>query len=100
MDDEVARREGFAAAFAMAPLTSSYVHAMLRDWLDAVAPGRGRIDGVQVRLRHPFLRGRTLTVAGTVVAVDGERITVEVRADDDHGARVAEGEAVVVVRAG
>ena len=56
MDDEVARREGFPAAFAMAPLTFSYVQAMLRDWLGE----QGRIVKVAIQLRSPFLRGRTL----------------------------------------
>ena len=69
MDDEVARREGFPGAFAMAPLTFSYVQTMLREWVGA----QGRIVTVAIRLRSPFLRGRTLTATGEVREVD--RIT-------------------------
>ena len=97
MDDEVARREGFPAAFAMAPLTFSYVQTMLRDWIG----GDGRIVDVKIQLRSPFLRGRTLTATGCVTAVRrGDAVTlvdVDVWADDDLGSRLVQGTATVAL---
>lgn len=97
IDDEVARHEGFPAAFAMAPLTFSYFQIMLREWIGDA----GRVETVEMRLRSPFYRGRTLTVTGTVTSVaaaagGGVRIEADVWADDDEGTRIAEGRAVVV----
>ena len=60
LDDEVGRREGFAAAFIMAPLEHAYLHAMLRQWME----GRGRVHRLDIRLRRPLLRGRWLTAGG------------------------------------
>ncbi len=99
MDDEVARREGFPGAFAMAPLTFSYVQTMLREWVGE----QGRIVTVDIRLRSPFLRGRTLTATGEVRQVhrDGDEVLVEVDvwADDDLGTRLVQGSATVAVPA-
>jgi hypothetical protein len=97
MDDDVGRHEGFDAAIGMAPLTFSYAQAMLREWLGE----DGRIVSLTIRLRSPFLRGRTLTLAGEVREVrreDDELIAdVEVWADDDLGVRIVLGEARVAV---
>jgi hypothetical protein len=98
MDDDVAHHEGFAAAFAMAPLTFSYVQTMLRTWVG----DRGRVESVEIRLRSPFLRDRTLTASGVVTSVsagaDGHhRVEADVWADDDTGTRLVEGRAVVVL---
>jgi len=97
MDDAVAQHEGFPGAFAMAPLTFSYVQTMLRDWLD----GDGRIVRVAIELRRPFLRGRTLTATGTVVSAREEAgetlLDLEVWADDDEGTRLVQGTAVVAL---
>ena len=99
LDDEVARREGFPGAFAMAPLTFSYVQTMLREWVGE----QGRIVAVDIRLRSPFLRGRTLTATGEVRRVHrgGDEVLVEVDvwADDDHGTRLVQGSATVTVPA-
>jgi acyl dehydratase len=99
LDDEVARREGFPGAFAMAPLTFSYVQTMLREWVGE----QGRIVTVDIRLRSPFLRGRTLTAAGEVRQVhrDGDDVLVEIDvwADDDLGTRLVQGSATVAVPA-
>src|SRR5262245_23906663 len=55
LDDDVARYEGFDAAFIMAPLEHAYLHAMLRRWMGP----RGRVQSLSIRLRRPLLRGRT-----------------------------------------
>ncbi len=99
MDDEVARHEGFPSAFAMAPLTFSYVQAMLRDWVG----DQGRIVSVAIRLRAPFLRGRLLTATGVVTALrpHGDELLVDadVWADDDEGTRLVVGTATVALAA-
>lgn len=101
MDDDIARHEGFAAAFAMAPLTFSYVQTMLRTWVG----DRGRVESVAIRLRSPFLRGRTLTASGvvTTLTTDGDghrRVEADVWADDDTGARLVDGHAVIRLESG
>ena len=100
MDDEVARHEGFPSAFAMAPLTFSYLQTMLRDWIGE----QGRIVSVAIQLRSPFLRGRTLTAGGRITDVrsDGPMTSVDldVVADDDLGTRLAQGTATVLFEAG
>jgi acyl dehydratase len=94
-DDEVAKEEGFPAPFAMAPLLHSYLHTLLRDWMGDA----GRIAAVNIRLRSPFLRGRTLTAGGRVTGVrheEGERLVdLEVWETDDQGTAVATGTATV-----
>jgi acyl dehydratase len=95
-DDDVARREGFDAAFIMAPLEHAYLHAMLRAWMG----GQGRVLSLNIRLRRPLLRGRTLTAGGKVTDVRrqaGEVIVqLEVWETDDLGELLAPGTAEVV----
>jgi len=97
LDDEVARYEGFDRAFIMAPLEHAYAHAMLRNWMGA----RGRVSSLDIRLRRPLLRGRTLTAGGTVTSVQRESDRVVVGIDiwerDDLGELLAPGRAEVVV---
>jgi acyl dehydratase len=97
MSDEVARHEGFEGAFIMAPLTFSYVHTMLRDWVG----DHGRLVSVSIRLLHPFVRGRTLTATGEVTAVErsGDEllVTCDVRADDDADHHLVTGTATVAL---
>ena len=97
LDDEVGRREGFAAAFIMAPLEHAYLHAMLRQWME----GRGRVLRLDIRLRRPLLRGRWLTAGGTVtevrrdVAADRMLVQLDVWETDDLGELLAPGTADV-----
>ncbi|MBW8826044.1 MAG: hypothetical protein JF603_06820 [Acidobacteria bacterium] len=99
MDDEVGRHEGFSSAFIMAPMEHAYFHAMLRDWMGEA----GRIVRVDMKLRNPLLRGRVLTAGGQVTAVhrEGDEVVVdlEIWEDDDTGARLAPGTAVVAFAA-
>ena len=96
LDDEVARYEGFDAAFIMAPLEHSYLHTMLRQWMGA----HGRVRSLNIRLRRPLLRGRTLIAGGTVTMVDRTRDGIVVHLDvwekDDRGEMLAPGTAEVV----
>jgi hypothetical protein len=95
LDDEVAKREGFDAAFIMAPLEHAYLHAMLRSWTG----GRGRVRQLDIRLRRPLLRGRTLTAGGRVARVSREpgriMVSLDVWETDDRGELLAPGTAEV-----
>ena len=94
-DDDVARNEGFDAAFIMAPLEHAYLHAMLRLWMGP----EGRVRSLNIRLRRPLLRGRTLIAGGTVIAVNRTEEAVVVDLDvwetDDLGVVLAPGTAQV-----
>jgi acyl dehydratase len=98
-DDEVARQEGFEAAFIMAPLQTSYLFAMLRDWMG----GSGRLLTVGIRFRRPLLRGRTLTAGGRISAVRHDQgqvlVDLQVWERDDLGEMLAPGTATVVLSA-
>jgi len=98
MDDEIGRQEGFAAAFMSAPNAQAYLHSMLRTWLD----GSGRIVNVDIRLKKPFLRGRTLHSGGEVAAIrpEGHELFVDLTIwqVDDEGAQVGVGVATVAVQ--
>lgn len=95
LDDDVARQEGFEAAFIMAPLEHAYLHAMLRQWMD----GRGRVLSLNMRLRRPLLRGRTLTAGGKVTQLRRESgrllVHLDVWETDDLGELLAPGTAEV-----
>lgn len=97
MDDEVGRREGFDAAFIMAPLSHSYVHSMLREWLG----DDHRIVQVDLRLRSPLLRGRTLRAGGTVTGIRREGVETLVDLDiwqvDDRSTSLGVGTARVAL---
>jgi len=97
-EDEVARREGFDAAFIPAPLEHAYLHTMLRNWM-----GRsGRVLSLDIRLRRPLIRGRTLTAGGTVTALrrhgDAVSVSLDLWERDDLGELLAPGRAEVELR--
>jgi acyl dehydratase len=95
MDDEVGRHEGFASAFISAPFSHAYLHAMLRNWMQ----GAGRIVTVDMRLKNPLLRGRTLEAGGEVTAVrdEGNELLVDLAIwqVDDEGTQLGIGTATV-----
>jgi acyl dehydratase len=95
MDDEVGRHEGFASAFISAPFSHAYLHAMLRSWMQ----GSGRIVTVDMRLKNPLLRGRTLEAGGEVTAVrdEGDELFVDldVWQINDEGTQLGIGTATV-----
>ncbi len=99
LDDEVGRHEGFDASFIPAPLEHAYLHAMLRQWMGPT----GRVRFLDIRLRRPLLRGRTLSAGGTVTKVvrtDAEVIVdLDVWETDDLGEVLAPGTAQVAIPA-
>lgn len=64
MDDEAGRAAGYDAAFGMGNLQWSYMHNLLRTWLD----GRGRIVQISCQFRRPNLKGN-LRATGSVTSV-------------------------------
>jgi acyl dehydratase len=69
MDDEAGRAAGFPSAFGMGNLLWSYLHNMLREWIDASFGGEARIVRVECSFRSPNLRGQTVAARGTVTSV-------------------------------
>ena len=98
IDDAAARHEGFPAPIAMGSLLHGYIHAMLRTW---VGPDRGRVASVGIRLKAPFILGRSMTARGTVTGVLSSAgftvVALDVRAEDDTGTCLIEGTAQVHV---
>ena len=90
-DEDVAKEEGFPAPFAMAPLQHAFWYALVREWLGDAC----RILEINLRLRSPFLKGRTLTASGTVTGIDCDgsdtRVDLELLEKDDEGTVVATG---------
>lgn len=99
MDDEVGRHEGFDSAFIMAPFSHAYLHCMLRQWTGD--DDGARIVSVEMRLKHPLFRGRTMTAGGEITAVraEGDETVVELSVwqVDDHGVQLGTGTAEVAL---
>jgi hypothetical protein len=97
MDDAVGQHEGFPGAFIMAPFSHAYLHAMLRAWMG----DEGWVRTVDMRLKNPLFRGRTLTAGGQVIAVRRNADDVEVDLDiwqkDDQGTVLGTGTATVIL---
>jgi acyl dehydratase len=99
MDDEVGRYEGFPGAFIMAPFSHAYLHCMLREWIGD--EGDTRIVKVDMRLKNPLFRGRTMTAGGEVTALREEGgelfIDLGIWQVDDEGTQLGKGVATVAV---
>jgi hypothetical protein len=95
-EDEVGRYEGFDGAFIMAPLEHAYLHVLLRDWMGL----DGRVVRLDIRLRRPLIRGRTMTAGGSISSLtrDGDSLRVELDLweRDDLGELLAPATAEVV----
>ncbi|MDO9485605.1 MAG: hypothetical protein Q7K25_06055 [Actinomycetota bacterium] len=96
MNDEAARREGFPKAFGMGNLQWSYVHSLLRAF---IGPD-GSILRVDVQFRNPNLREQTVTAHGTVTGIDGTTVSIDLWTQEDEGARLAVGKALVSLPSG
>ena len=99
MDDAAGRAAGYASAFGMGNLQWSYLHVLVRNWLD----DRGRIESLTCQFRAPNTRGMTVIARGRVTAVDprpdGARVSLEIWTEDQDGAKLAPGSAVVRIDA-
>jgi acyl dehydratase len=99
MDDEAGRAAGYPSAFGMGNLQVSYLHNLVRDWLD----GRGRIVALSCQFRGPNLKGQTVTARGVVDSVSqvegaegavSAELTIWTQTQD--GTKLAPGKATVV----
>ncbi|TQS46971.1 MaoC/PaaZ C-terminal domain-containing protein [Cryptosporangium phraense] len=93
MDDEAGQAAGYPSAFGMGNLQWSYLHNLVRDWLD----GRGRIVRISCQFRGPNLKGQTVTARGVVDAVnDDGTVDLTIWTEDQNGGKLAPGRATVV----
>jgi acyl dehydratase len=83
-DPDLARERGSQDIF-MNILTSN---AMVERYVKGWAGPSVRISRLTVRLGAPNYPGDTMTLTGSVSAVDGETVTLEVRGDNSLGAHV------------
>ncbi len=97
MDDDIGRHEGFSGAFIMAPFSHAYLHCMLREWIGD--EGGAWIVNVDMRLKHPLVRGRTLTAGGEIAAIRHESggvfVDLQIWQVDDQGTQLGKGVATV-----
>ena len=96
MDDEAGKQAGYPGAFGMGNLQWSWLHCLLREWLEGTA---GRIVSVTCQFRGPSLKGETVAANGVVTAVREEaeevHVDLEVWTEIGDGSRLAPGTATV-----
>ncbi|MEW9532694.1 MaoC family dehydratase [Microbispora sp. NPDC049125] len=81
-DPELARAQGSADIFLNILTTMGLVERYVTDWAGPTA----LLGGIKVRLGVPAYAGDTLTFSGTVAAVDGDELTIEVTGTVSLGA--------------
>ena len=98
MDDEAGREAGFPTAIAMGNLAFSYLHCMLRSWLNE----GGEIRKIGVQYRQPAIRKTTVAARGKISGVnktaEGSEVELELWVDDDTGRVLVNGNATVLVK--
>src|SRR5262245_7278256 len=96
MDDDAGKAAGYPGAFGMGNLQLSWLHCLLREWVE---PEGGRIVRVACEFRAHNLKCHTVTGHGLVTAVrddDGERtVELDVWTETEEGTRLAPGTATV-----
>jgi acyl dehydratase len=97
MDAEAGRAAGLPGAIGMGNLQVSYLHNLVREWLEE----RGRILKMSCQFRSPNLKDQTVIARGKVTGVedaaDGIQVTLEVWTEDDQANRLAPGTCTVVL---
>jgi acyl dehydratase len=68
MDDAAGSAAGMGGAFGMGNLQWSYLHALLRDWMD----GEGRIVSMACQFRSPNVKGQTVVAHGKITGIREE----------------------------
>ena len=91
MDDEAGAAAGNGGAFGMGNLQWAYLHNMLRNWIGE----NGEILSIEVQFRSPNVKGQTVTAKGTVTAIDGDVISLDVWTEQQEGIKLAPGSAKV-----
>jgi hypothetical protein len=83
-DPSIAVERGSKDVF-MNILTSN---ALVERYAVGWAGPRAVVNRIRIRLGAPNYPGDTMTMTGEVTAVDGDRVTIEVRGDNSLGAHV------------
>jgi acyl dehydratase len=100
MDDQGGQRAGFSTAIGMGYLQWSYLHNVLRGWLD----NRGRIVRAACQFRAPNLRGQTITARAIVTRIteeaEGNLVELEMWVEDEDSVKLCQGSAVVMLALG
>ena len=95
MDDDIGRAAGYPTAIGMGLLHWSYMHILMREFLDH----HGRIVGLHCRFQGATIRNTTVSAhaeVATVEEVDGaRRIGFTVWIEDEAGNRLTDGSATV-----
>jgi acyl dehydratase len=97
MDDQGGKRAGFSTAIGMGYLQWSYLHNVLRGWLD----NRGRIVRAECQFRAPNLRGQAITARAIVTRIteesEGDVVELEMWVENEGSVKLCRGSAVVVL---
>jgi acyl dehydratase len=84
----------------MGYLQWSYLHNVLRSWLD----NRGRIVSARCQFRAPNLRGQTITARAIVTRIteeaEGDLVELEMWVENEESVRLCQGSAVVMLAQG
>lgn len=91
----VAREIGMPGAYNNGPQKCGWMAHPVLNWMGDA----GRLSALTVRLRRPDIFGDTVWCAGTVSAVDGREVSIELSARNQLGEITAEGAATVVLPA-
>jgi acyl dehydratase len=91
-DPDAARARGGQDIFMNIMTTNGFVGRFVTDW----AGPEAEVKGVKIRLGIPNYPGDTMTLTGRVAAVDGDRVTVEVRGANSMGDHVTGSVDVVI----
>jgi acyl dehydratase len=91
-DQAAARRAGFVAPIAGGEQTIAVVAQYLADEFGMRFVRGGRLE---VALTRPVLFGDTLTSHASIVTLDGERATLSIRVENQHGESVLVGSATI-----
>nr|WP_220139763.1 MaoC family dehydratase [Nocardia sp. GTS18] len=83
-DRDKAVRRGSDDIFVNILTDTGLVQRFVTDW----AGPRARVKSIALRLGVPLYAGDTLTLSGTVTAVDGTLITIDVRGRDSLGEHI------------
>ena len=90
-DREYAAVEGHPDVLVHGPLQGAWLHQFVTEW----AGSAGRVLGLNWQNRARAFPERDHTFRGTVTAVAGDEISLEVREEDDTGASPMIGNATV-----
>lgn len=96
-DDEKAKEMGYRGGFVPGVTVLGYMTRLLYETYGAAALQNGTFAG---RLRRPVYEGADITVDGTIIARNGDSISLELRVVTPEGEVAAIGSATLTVESG